>query len=176
MYSNKNDSIRNKSVLKLDTVIQDESISRYIERDIYNSIIQVSVEKNIKRSWDNIIFKNLYLNKLISFYSNLNPESYVQNKNLLARVKENKIDYKHIAKLHTSELFPEGWKELLNKKAKIDKLKYEKKTEAMTTLFKCRRCGGKECSYYEVQTRSADEPMTQFVTCLNPECNARWKQ
>ena len=68
MYSNKNDSIRNKSVLKLDTVIQDESISRYIERDIYNSIIQVSVEKNIKRSWDNIIFKNLYLNKLISLF------------------------------------------------------------------------------------------------------------
>ena len=44
----------------------------------------------------------------------------------------------------------------------------------MTDAFKCKRCGSRSCSYYEVQTRSADEPMTQFVNCL--ECNNRWKQ
>ena len=46
--------------------------------------------------------------------------------------------------------------------------------EAMTNLFKCRKCGSRETSYYEVQTRSADEPMTQFITCL--KCDNRWKQ
>ena len=30
-----------------------------------------------------------------------------------------------------------------------------------------------QCSYYQLQTRSADEPMTTFVTCIN--CGARWK-
>ena len=39
---------------------------------------------------------------------------------------------------------------------------------------KCRKCGSRSTSYYEVQTRSADEPMTQFITCL--DCNNRWKQ
>jgi hypothetical protein len=29
------------------------------------------------------------------------------------------------------------------------------------------------CRYYQMQTRSADEPMTTFVSCLN--CNNRWK-
>ena len=44
----------------------------------------------------------------------------------------------------------------------------------MTDAFKCRKCGSRSTSYYEVQTRSADEPMTQFITCLN--CGNRWKQ
>ena len=55
-----------------------------------------------------------------------------------------------------------------------DKLKYELKPEAMTDVFKCRKCGSRSCSYYEIQTRSADEPMTQFINCLN--CGNRWRQ
>ena len=57
---------------------------------------------------------------------------------------------------------------------KMDELKYKIKPEAMTDQFKCRKCFSRSCSYYEVQTRSADEPMTQFITCLN--CKNRWKQ
>jgi DNA-directed RNA polymerase subunit M/transcription elongation factor TFIIS len=174
MYSNKTDDIRNKSVNKLNDIIQDEIISRYIEKDIYNYCINISKKKFIKRSWDNIIFKNLYLNKIISYYSNINPNSYIKNKEFLNKIKSKQIDYKKITKLHVSDVFPEIWKDLIDKKIKIDKVKYENKQVAMTSMFKCKRCGSKECSYYEVQTRSADEPMTQFVTCI--KCNNRWKQ
>ena len=45
--------------------------------------------------------------------------------------------------------------------------------EASTDTFTCRICKSKECTYYQMQTRSADEPMTTFVTCIN--CNNRWK-
>lgn len=44
---------------------------------------------------------------------------------------------------------------------------------ATTDAFRCGKCGQRRCSYYQMQTRSADEPMTTFVTCLN--CNNRWK-
>nr|GLL40385.1 transcription elongation factor TFIIS [Ipomoea trifida]GMD53020.1 transcription elongation factor TFIIS-like [Ipomoea batatas] len=44
---------------------------------------------------------------------------------------------------------------------------------ASTNAFKCKKCGKKECTYYQLQTRSADEPMTTFVTCVN--CDNRWK-
>eukprot|EP00871_Galdieria_phlegrea_P005775 jgi/Galph1/685/GphlegSOOS_G5435.1 len=40
--------------------------------------------------------------------------------------------------------------------------------------FKCRKCGLRKCSFFQMQTRSADEPMTTFVTCHN--CGNRWKQ
>ena len=44
---------------------------------------------------------------------------------------------------------------------------------AATDEFKCYKCKKRKCTYYEMQTRSADEPMTTFVTCLN--CGNRWK-
>ncbi|VDN95138.1 unnamed protein product [Brugia pahangi] len=40
-------------------------------------------------------------------------------------------------------------------------------------MFKCGKCGKKNCTYTQVQTRSADEPMTTFVFCR--ECGNRWK-
>ncbi|KDQ07096.1 hypothetical protein BOTBODRAFT_39078 [Botryobasidium botryosum FD-172 SS1] len=45
--------------------------------------------------------------------------------------------------------------------------------EAETDAFKCGRCGQRKTRYRQAQTRSADEPMTTFVTCTN--CNHRWK-
>lgn len=44
---------------------------------------------------------------------------------------------------------------------------------ASTDQFKCGKCGQRKTTYYQMQTRSADEPMTTYVTCLN--CNNRWK-
>ncbi|KAM3721000.1 putative transcription elongation factor S-II [Dirofilaria immitis] len=38
-------------------------------------------------------------------------------------------------------------------------------------MFKCGKCGKKNCTYTQVQTRSADEPMTTFVFCR--ECGNR---
>lgn len=45
--------------------------------------------------------------------------------------------------------------------------------EAETDQFRCGRCGQRKTKYYQLQTRSADEPMTTFVTCIN--CGNRWK-
>ncbi|XP_040048958.2 transcription elongation factor A protein 2 isoform X2 [Gasterosteus aculeatus] len=42
-----------------------------------------------------------------------------------------------------------------------------------TDMFICSKCHGKNCSYTQVQIRSADEPMTTFVLCNN--CGNRWK-
>ena len=46
-------------------------------------------------------------------------------------------------------------------------------TQESTDQFKCGKCGQRKCTYYQMQTRSADEPMTTFVTCT--VCNNRWK-
>ena len=174
MNSNINDTFRNKIVEKFDTLIYDICKSRNVEKSIYNYIIKLSKNKNIERSWNNNIFRNLYLSKVRSIYSNLKSDSYIQNTNFLTLVKNDEIDIKNIATMSVYDIFPENWKEILELKSKKDKLKYELKPEAMTDAFKCRKCGSRSTSYYEVQTRSADEPMTQFITCLN--CNNRWKQ
>ncbi|KAF7144653.1 hypothetical protein RHSIM_Rhsim04G0121300 [Rhododendron simsii] len=45
--------------------------------------------------------------------------------------------------------------------------------KATTDQFKCGRCGKRKCIYSQMQTRSADEPMTTFVTCVI--CQKHWK-
>lgn len=49
-----------------------------------------------------------------------------------------------------------------------------KPAPVQSELFECRKCGSKNVSYYQLQTRSADEPMTNFCTCQS--CGARWKE
>jgi transcription elongation factor S-II len=43
----------------------------------------------------------------------------------------------------------------------------------LTGMFTCGKCKGTKTTYFQMQTRSSDEPMTTFVTCLT--CNNRWK-
>ena len=174
MNSNIHDVFRNKIVEKLDKILRNKTNSRIIEKSIYNYIIKFSKKTNIQRSWDNDAFKNLYLTKCRSIYANLDSTSYIKNNNFLKNINNGKIDISNIANISIYDIFPENWKEILELKSKKDKLKYELKPEAMTDVFKCRKCGSRSTSYYEVQTRSADEPMTQFITCL--DCNNRWKQ
>ena len=173
-FSNATDEKRNKCVKYIDTLIQDYKLSQVIEQSLYNYIISLSKQKNIKCSWRNTYFVNLYNSKIRSIYSNLKSDSYIENKDFLKRVKSKQIDTRKIGELSVYEIFPENWQSLIDTKIKRDKIKYELKQEAMTDLFKCRKCGSRETSYYEVQTRSADEPMTQFITCLT--CKNHWKQ
>lgn len=46
-------------------------------------------------------------------------------------------------------------------------------TVAETDMFTCRRCHKSRTTYFQLQTRSADEPATTFVECL--ECDNKWK-
>lgn len=172
--SNKIDDRRNSSVNILNKIIKDDILARNIEKSIYNSVIDLCKLKNINKSWNNKIFIDLYLSKIRSIYSNINANSYIKNDTFLNRIKSGDINIEGIAKLSVHDIFPDNWKYIMEIQSKRDKIKYELKPEAMTDTFKCNRCGSRETSYYEVQTRSADEPMTQFITCLN--CNARWKQ
>ena len=172
MNSN-NDKIRNECVNKLNSIINNESLSRNIEKNIFNFIIDYSDENNINCKWINKIFYNLYISKIRSIYINLNKDSYTKNNYLLEKIKNGDIKPDDISKLSVYEIHPDNWKDIIDAKIKRDKMKYEIKPEAMTERYKCRKCGSRKCSYYELQTRSADEPMTQFFSCL--DCKNKWK-
>jgi transcription elongation factor S-II len=67
----------------------------------------------------------------------------------------------------------EKWAKLIEAKSKRDKSKFEINMAAATDTFTCRKCKGKNCTYYTQQTRSCDEATTVFVQCL--DCGTRWK-
>ena len=172
--TNYKDEIRSNCVDLLNSALDDEKKCRRIESSIYNDTIQFSKRNDIKRTWENVHFKSLYIARIRSIYSNIKPGSYLNNTKFKDKIISGEIDPATISKLSNYDIFPENWQELIEDNMKKDKHKYELKPEAMTELFKCRKCQGRSCTYYEVQTRSADEPMTQFITCL--DCNNHWKQ
>ncbi len=78
-----------------------------------------------------------------------------------------------LAFLNHQAMRPDLWDKLLEEKRIKDENKFAPKIEASTDDFTCFKCKSKKCTFYQLQTRSADEPMTTFVTCL--DCGNRWK-
>ena len=149
------------------------AIAIKIEKGIYNNIIKYCNAKGILKKWENSFFKKLYVHKVISIYVNLDLTSYVKNTRFIERLRSKEFKPYEIAEMEPSQIFPENWKKIYDEKEKRDKYLYEVNKDMATDMFTCGRCKKKECSYYQLQTRSADEPMTTFVTCLN--CGKRWK-
>ena len=168
-----NIDIRESIRKKFNDIIGNEIITRRLEKGIYNYTIDGAEKENIIKKWDNIVFKDLYLHKAISIYTNLKKDSYVKNTRLLDRLKNKEFKPHELPYMKPTYCFPEHWKTLIDEKYKRDKVLFETKKEAATDQFKCSRCKKNECTYYELQTRSADESMTIFVICLN--CGKRWK-
>jgi transcription elongation factor S-II len=71
-------------------------------------------------------------------------------------------------------MFYSKWREQIITQQNIEKRQLEGNKSMATDQFLCSRCHKRECTYYEMQTRSADEPMTIFINCLN--CGKKWRQ
>jgi transcription elongation factor S-II len=153
--------------IKLFKFLPDENICKNLEKGIYNYCIKEAGERQIVKKWDNVYFTHLYLDKLRSIYYNLRKPQ------LVATIMNKVIKPHEVAFMTHQEIIPEKWATLLSDKKIRDENIYAPKLEASTDGFTCRKCKSKECSYYQLQTRSADEPMTTFVTCI--KCGTRWK-
>lgn len=148
--------------------------AKNVEIGCYNWSLEFAENNKIIRNWKNSKFINVYRNKIISVYTNLNPDSYIDNGRLLKRLIDNEFAAQDIAYMTCDAINPEVWKEVIDRKVKKDEHVFEERPAAMTDQFKCGKCKKRECVFQELQIRSCDEPMTLFITCLN--CGNRWRQ
>lgn len=144
-----------------------------LEKGIFEATYLNAQKNYTARNWKTPQFKEMYRQTLSSVISNIHPESPVKNPRLLNRVLEGEFKLEEIPFMTSYEMFPEKWFELKDKLLQREQKILEGNKSRATDQFKCRRCGKRECTYYELQTRSADEPMTIFVTCLN--CGKEWR-
>lgn len=145
-----------------------------IEKSGYNWTIQCSKNRGILPTWDNRTFREKYKQKMNSLVFTLkrNSETF-----LIERIKDKTIKTKDVAWLEPQDLWPGGpWdtlaRERREKELKMD-LIHGRLEEDYAGMFPCVKCKSKRTTHYQLQTRSADEPMTTFVTCL--DCDKRWK-
>lgn len=157
---------------KINSIIKNKRISKDIENSIYESCIKDAMFRGIEINENNKLFKLLYVNKLTSIYVNIDSKSYLKNKNFLKKIKNGVIEGSKVGFLEPDEIFPEQWKKYKDKQDAYKDFVYRKTASSITEDYKCGRCKQRKCTSYDLQTRSADEPMTTFVTCLN--CGNRW--
>lgn len=171
------EDFRDKIACKLNAMIKGheekqghkEKHGHNLEKGIYNWTIKEATNRKVIKKWDNKFFVQIYTDKFRSTVLNLKrPET-----TLIQQINENVIKPHAVAFMTHQEMFPNKWETLLEAKIKRDMNKYETKIEAATDTFTCRKCHSKKCTYYQMQTRSADEPMTTFVSCI--DCGKRWK-
>ena len=145
-----------------------------LENAMYCHVLQSAESKFIPKNWKSKAFAGLYKHASQQIFWNLHPQSPILNKNLIRRIKEGEFPIENIVSMTSYELAPEKWREMADRQFLREQKILEGDKSRSTDQFKCHRCGKRECSFYELQTRSADEPMTQFITCLN--CGKRWRQ
>ena len=160
---------------KLNNILNNKKISENAEKGIYNYTIDMCEKKNIIKKWSNSYFVLIYIQKLKCVLFNL------KNKKLLDKIKNKNFRAHEIAFIKHETMRPELWGPLIENKKIKDENKFAPKIEASTDDFKCLKCKNNglsveeysKCTYYQLQTRSSDEPMTTFVTCIN--CGNRWR-
>ncbi|KAL0574546.1 transcription elongation factor TFIIS [Marasmius crinis-equi] len=113
-----------------------------------------------------------YRSKIRSLYVNLKDKN---NPGLREAVASGEIPAEKFAVMSSADMAS------AERKAADEKIKNNNffaslgagEQQAETDAFQCGRCKQRKCRYRQAQTRSADEPMTTFVTCTN--CGNRWK-
>jgi DNA-directed RNA polymerase subunit M/transcription elongation factor TFIIS len=160
------DDFRANIVKKINNVLNNEKNSGNLEKGIYNYTLKEATQKKIIKKWDNKYFVQIYLDHLRSIMNNLNED-------ILKQINNGSMKPHLVAFMTHQELCPEKWSQLIEAKTKRDMNKYETQISAATDTFTCRKCKSSKCTYYLQQCKSADEPMTCFVTCI--VCENRWK-
>ena len=138
-----------------------------LERGLFNASLERAESKAIIKRWDNPRFVHIYTDQFRTLWRNLRREG------VRRRLQAGQVAPEKLAFMTHQELEPDRWNALLEAKREREDKLGEPELVANTDNFVCGRCKSRKCSYYQLQTRSADEPMTTFVTCIS--CGHRWK-
>lgn len=167
-YLTTGDSVRDKCIEMIAAALRTDN--DYKEFGVNCDSMAAEIEDRIYQDIKATDMK--YKNRVRSRISNLkDPKNPGLRKNVLA----GSIDLGRIATMSAEEMASDELKQLRNvlTQEAIREHQMAKTGGTTTDLLQCGKCKKKNCTYNQVQTRSADEPMTTFVLCN--ECGNRWK-
>nr|XP_057907455.1 transcription elongation factor A protein 2 isoform X1 [Doryrhamphus excisus] len=162
------DSVRNKCRELLVAALQMDDDYKTIGVDCGDLAAQI--EEQIFQEFKSTDMK--YKARLRSRISNLKDQ---KNPDLRRNVLCGNISAQRIACMTSEEMASAELKQIREAltKESIREHQLSRVGGTETDMFVCNKCRSKSCTYTQVQTRSADEPMTTFVLCN--DCGNRWK-
>lgn len=161
-------SFRSKMAKQFSGMFPEEDDYKNVEKAIFNYAIKESRQRKVIKKWENNSFVSIYIARFRSILTNL------KNNKLIELIESKEITIPQLENITHYEMNPSKWKVLIEKKIIREQNDLNsKELQASTDMFTCNKCKSKKCTYYELQTRSADEPATIFVTCIN--CGKNWR-
>jgi len=149
-------------------IAEDNLIVLNIEKGVFNNAVTLCKKNKLPLKWTEPNFIKYYASNARRILANI---SYTTNAQvLILKIKNGHIDPYSLVKLTREELNPDLWASLRSKN--LEKI-VVKEIATEDGMFKCNKCKSMKTVYYQMQTRSADEPMTTFVTCT--DCSFKWK-
>jgi DNA-directed RNA polymerase subunit M/transcription elongation factor TFIIS len=110
-------------------------------------------------------FEPTYKTKLNEILRCLNSE----NTFLINALLKNEITIEDLPYIKPQTLYKKQWDKTVTR---LEHIEFKKNNMATTDSYECRKCKQRKCHLHQLQTRSADEPMTTFVTCA--VCGNKW--
>lgn len=140
-----------------------------LERGVFNRCLTYADEFNVARDWASPAFCAVYEAKARSAVVNMNP---AVNADLRARIAGGEFEPHVVPFMLPPSLAPKLWEKIEEAAEKRNRIIAEGGVLTWSEQYQCRKCKLRQCRVTEVQTRSADEPMTILVKC---KCGNRWK-
>lgn len=163
---------RSKVVHRFVRALGTEELARKLERALWNWTLTTCDRDNIPLYWENPKLRYRYTTRALGLEFNLcNP----QNEALAESARSNPRFLAGLPGMTPQEMWPEHWEDVYQRVA-MRQLRREVGLDASTApdgAYTCNRCKSSKTVYTSMQIRSADEPMTTFVKCLN--CGKSWK-
>ena len=154
------------------------------EKELKDKIVEI--ENKIFESFKG---ESPYINRVLEILHNLKDEKNDEfRENIINVTKLNTsntnsiingtIKPEQLCKMSSIDMLSKKKQEEIEKEKerKVDEVRtdwLEKHGQITEGVYKCKKCGGKRTIQHEQQTRSADEPMTLFITCV--DCKNTWK-
>ena len=145
--------------MKLSNLLLDVDIALKIELSIFEySLIYCQNNK-----FGIQFIKSIYEDKYLNIISNIENTPGIDNNTFKNLITTNQINPCYVAFLSPAQIHPKKWEHYIKKKEYIEQ---RENNISYSDAYKCYKCGESKAKITQAQTRSADEPMTTFVTCL----------
>ncbi len=153
-----NETIYDETKTKLFEFFEEETLERILE-----GLVEFT-NKYIETNDCSFLINDIFTNKASEIIDNMNISDYLGN-----MISQGHILPEEICYMKPHELCPDRYQKIIEKKA----YEHNQRKNKGTNIFSCKKCKQSNCEVTQKQTRSADEPATTFVKCL--ECGFSFK-
>lgn len=153
---------RQNIVNSLNKVIKNKKKSSDLENGIFDYTVSYATNNKLSE----LITSSVYMDKYYDILDNIDGKNNTINNAYLKKHIDDTNNVKNIAYYAPYEINPDKWSYLLYKKEQSNKQTHS--TNHVSRAYTCKKCHNSEkFKEYQMQTRSMDEPITNFVVCLS---------